>query len=334
MAKGSASKIGRIRRCKHAFFFSDILELTRKVKAIAPSRGAIIHACLEEHYSGRDWTKPIADMKIDYDKLFEEEREEWGDLPKETYRIMRGYIAAYKTADSKLNTLATEVEFTIPLGKHVYTGFIDWIYEDDRGVWVCDHKTVKSLPAEQELYMDMQTLMYYEACRTDPKLKVIIGDKKLMGVVFNHIRTKAPKEPQILKSGGVSKAACDTDIATYFEVVKKNGLDINDYKDMIDKLKNNTFFKRTKIPVSEKTLTIIKREIVASLDEIDSLLKEAQTVANPVFPRTLLKGRCAWDCEFSTLCFAELAGMQIQGIIDEQYEPREKRETASSDAIE
>jgi len=333
MVKGSASKIERVRRCKHAFYFSDILDLTRKIKAIAPSRGKIIHSCLQEHYNGRDWTKPIVEMKIDYDKLFDEEREEWGELPKETYRIMRGYLIAYKTIDSRLNTLATEIEFAINIEKHIYMGFIDWIYEDDRGVWICDHKTVKNLPSEQELYMDMQTLMYYEACRIDPKLKAIIGNKKLAGVVFNHIRTRAPKEPQILKSGGVSKAVCDTDIATYFEVVKKNGLDINDYKDMIDKLKNNIFFRRTKIPVSENTLTIIKREIIASLNEIDSLIKEAQTT-NPIFPRTLLKGRCTWDCEFATLCFAELAGMNIEGIIEEQYEQRDKRESMSNDIIE
>ncbi|NCB03616.1 MAG: hypothetical protein EOM67_15910, partial [Spirochaetia bacterium] len=191
----------------------------------------------------------------------------------------------------------------------------------DRGVWVCDHKTVKTLPSEQELYMDMQTLMYYEACRLDEKLVKLLKGKKLAGVVFNHIRTKAPKEPQVLKSGGISKAACDTDVATYFETVKKNGLDINDYKDMLDKLKGNIFFRRTKIPVSETTIGILKKEIIATLDEIDVLLENTE-----VYPRTLLKGRCAWDCEFAPVCFGELAGMNVKGLIEEQYEPKESRE--------
>ena len=328
MARGSASKVGRIRRCKHAFYYSDIMEIQRKTKSIAPSRGKLIHSCLEAHYNGRDWTKPIADMKIDWDALFDEERAEWGDLPKETYRIMRGYLLAYKTADSKLKTLATEVEFTITLGCHTYTGFIDWIYEDDRGVWVCDHKTVKNLPNEQELYMDLQTLMYYEACRTDPALVKLLEGKKLAGVVFNHIRTKAPKEPQLLKSGGLSKAACDTDVATYFETVKKNGLDINDYRDMLEKLQGNVFFRRTKIPVSEKTIAVLKSEIIASLDEIDRLKWEVGEYGDKVvFPRTLLKARCTWDCEFAPLCFAELAGMNTSGMLDEQYEKRSTRES-------
>lgn len=329
MAKGSASKVNRIRRCKHAFYYSDILELQRKTKSIAPNRGKLLHSCLETHYNGGDWTQPITDMKIDWDALFDEERAEWGDLPKETYRIMRGYLLAYKTADSKLKTLATEVHFEIPLGCHTYEGYIDWIYEDERGVWVCDHKTVKNLPNEQELYMDMQTLMYYEACRTDPGLIKLLEGKKLAGVVFNHIRTKAPKEPQVLKSGAISKAACDTDVATYFETVKKQGLDINDYKDMLEKLQGNVFFRRTKIPVSEKTIAILKAEIIASLDEVERLKSYS---SGTTFPRTMLKARCTWDCEFAPLCFAELAGMNISGMIDEQYEERGSRESELADA--
>lgn len=334
MARGSASKVARIRRCKHAFYYSDILELQRKVRSIAPSRGSLIHACLQAYYSGGDWTKPIADMKIDWDLMFDEERAEWGDLPKESYRIMRGYLMAYKTADSKLKTLATEVHFEIPLGCHTYEGYIDWIYEDERGVWVADHKCVKSLPSEQELYMDLQTLMYYEACRTDPTLIKLLDGKKLAGVVFNHIRTKAPKEPQVLKSGGISKAACDTDVATYFEAVKREGLNVDDYRDMIDKLQGNIFFRRTKIPVSEKSLAIIKAEIMESLNEVDILTYKHDRGDDMVFPRTMMKNRCSWDCEFAPLCFAELAGMNTAGLLDEQYEPRGKREEAPVEDVE
>lgn len=326
MATGSASKCNRFRRCKHAYYYGYVLELSRISKAIAPSRGSLIHACLETHYSGGDWTVPIAELKIDWDKLFDEERAEWGDLPKETYRIMRGYLAAYKIADSTLKTLATEIPFSIPLGTHTYTGYIDWIYEDDSGVWVVDHKTTKNLPSEQELYMDMQTLMYYEACRTDKNLIKLLEGKKLAGVVFNHIRTKAPKEPQLLKNGGISKAACDTDVATYFETVKKNGLDINDYKDMIEKLKGNIFFRRTKIPVSEVTLDILKSELIATLDEIDAI--------KAPYPRTLLKGRCTWDCEFAPLCFGELAGMNTEGIMKENYEQKEARNVETDEDVE
>jgi DNA-binding ferritin-like protein (Dps family) len=336
MARGSASKIGRVRRCRHAFYYSDILELQRVAKSIAPARGNLIHDCLQAHYNGGDWTKPIVNLQLDLDKVFDEERAEWAEMPKELYRIVRGYLLAYKSIDVNIKTLATEVPFEIQLPNgHTYTGYIDWIYEDDRGVWVADHKTVKTLPKETELYMDLQTFMYFEACRTDPNLIKLLQGKKLMGVVFNHIRTKAPREPQVLKNGGISKAACDTDIATYFETVRRNGLNVEDYAEMVDKLKGNVFFRRTKIPVNEKTLYTIKDEIVETLDEIDRLKDKHDRLGDcikPMFYRTPLKQRCDWDCEYRDLCYAELAGMNTENIIAEHYEKRTTREEEQANA--
>ncbi len=330
MARGSASKVGRIRRCRHAFYYSDILELQRSAQSIAPRRGNLIHECLQEHYNGRDWTKPIMDLKLDLDKVFDEEREEWANLPQELYRIVRGYLLAYKTIDSGITTLATEVPFEIklPLG-HTYIGYIDWIYEDSSGVWVTDHKTVKNLPKEAELYMDLQTMMYYVATQEDPKLMALIGSRKVQGVVFNHIRTKAPREPQVLKSGGISKAACDTDIATYFETVRKNGLNVEDYADMVDKLKNNIFFRRTKVPVNKKTIDIVKGEIVETLNTADALSQlyaNIKEISKPMFYRNPMKMRCDWDCEYRDLCYAELAGMSTDSLIADNYETRTTRE--------
>jgi len=332
MARGSASKVGRIRRCRHAFYYSDILNLQRTAQAIAPRRGNLIHDCLQTHYSGGDWTKPIMNLKLDLDKVFDEEREEWASLPQELYRVVRGYLLAYKTIDANIRTIATEVPFIINLpGGHTYTGYIDWIYEDltTGGVWVADHKTVKTLPKETDLYMDLQTLMYYVATQEDNVLKALIGEKQVMGVVFNHIRTKAPREPQVLKNGGISKAACDTDIATYFETVRKNGLNPNDYAEMVDKLKGNVFFRRTRIPVNKKTIDIIKSEIKATLNDVDELKKLYDNFGNkcePTFYRTPLKQRCDWDCEFRDLCYAELAGMSTDSILAERYEQRTTRE--------
>lgn len=329
MAQGSASKVARIRRCKHAFWYSDILKLQRDAQSIAPRRGNIIHECLQEHYQGRDWTKPIKDLVLDLENVFDEEREDWANLPSEVYRIMRGYISAYRDIDAGEKTLATEVKFNIPIGRHTYIGYIDRILEDSAGrVWVTDHKTVKTLPKESDLYMDLQTLMYFDACRNDKGIKEILGDRPLAGVIFNHIKTKAPREPSVLKSGSISKAACDTDVATYMETVKRNGLDPKDYMDMLEKLKGNVFFKRTRIPVSEATLNIIKGEINTTLDEIDFYTKKAEELgskAKILFPRTALKQRCDWDCEYRDLCFGELAGMDVQGIIDEKFKPREER---------
>ena len=331
MATGSFSKLVRWRRCRQQAWWKDVKKLQRKAKSIAPSRGTLLHKSLEYLYTGKDWTVPINEFEPDLENVFDEEREDWVELKQECYRIMRGYIAAFKDSDAKHKTIATEVEFEIPLGtsKHRYAGTIDRIYVDENDVaWVEDHKTVGKVPSEKELYIDMQTIMYVDACKYDENIQKLLKGRKIGGVVFNHVRTKAPREPKVLIKGGISKAACDTDVATYFTTVKKHGLNVDDYKDMIPKLQGNVFFKRTKVPVRDATVNILRDEAEVTLAEVDMYLGKVEKYgddAKKFFTRTMLKNRCSWDCEFYALCFGELAGMKINNILTEDYEVRESR---------
>lgn len=335
MARGSASKVARWRRCKHACFYSDVLNLRPIVQSIAPQKGVILHECLRQHYMNKDWTEPIKNLVVDLEKVFDEEREEWANLPSDLYRIMRGYVNAYMTIDKESVVLETEYKVEYELNKdHTYLGYIDMIIMDkDKRVWIVDHKTVKVLPEERDLYMDLQLLMYYDAVTKDNKLmKKIKGlGGTLSGVMFNHIRTKAPREPAVLKSGGLSKAAIDTDVVTYFNTVKKYGLNPKDYEDMVDKLQKNVYYKRMKLPVNLKTLDVIRSEVVATLDDYDMFLSsyEKGIIKKTNFVRNTLKQRCSWDCAYQKLCYAELAGRDITSIITEEYE--EKTTTRESE---
>ena len=320
--QGSTSKISTYRRCKRKFYYNDILKLQHKCQSILPVRGTILHECLSNLYTGKDWATPIRDLKIEWDKLFDEEREEWGNLPDELYRIMRGYILAYRSLDAGIKTLAVERQFALPVkGGHTYNGTIDWVYEDKDGVWIADHKTTKAIPPVNELYMDLQTLIYFEAVKQGC-VEGVTPDN-LAGIVFNHIKTKPPSKPRILKNGTVSKAQCDTDVATYFEAVKNAGQDPKDYEDMLDKLKDNEFFKRRKIPVSPKSIQILIDEAEVTLGEIE--IHRNHKEKPTIFTRNMMKNRCSWDCEFYKLCFSELAGNNTQPIIEEYYERRERR---------
>ncbi len=320
MAIGSSSKITRWRRCRRKAWYNDVLKIGRIAQLLAPHKGKLIHAAIQNHYENKDWTKPIQDVKIDLEKVFDEEREEWVKLKDEAYRIVRGYLLAYREIDKDIKTLFTEKQFEIPLGKHLYTGTIDWGYEDAVGLWIADHKTTKTIPPVEQLYMDLQTVMYYHVAKV---LKL-----NPVGVVFNHIRTKAPRRPQILKNGQVSRAACDTDIATYFETVRQAGFDVKEYEDMIPKLKGNVFYRRSRLPVSDTTVQKMVVEIEATLNEMDfyfSKAKELGSKAEQLFPRTMIRDRCGWDCDYYQICIADLAGQNTQGIIDEYYEEREER---------
>lgn len=325
MAKASSSKINLWRRCRRKAWYHDVLKLKRKTQRIAPVRGTIIHECLQRYYNGEDWTTPINNLKIDLDNVFDEEREMWLNLQSELYRIVRNYIASYRDIDAGIKTLATEKQFAIPLGdNHTYMGTIDWIYQDNEGIWVADHKTVKQMPNREDLYTDLQTMMYFDVLNHLEEFKGL----PIRGIVFNHIRTKAPTTPKLLKSGALSKdKRIDTDVITYVSEIRRHGLNIDDYKDMIEHLKNNVFYKRIKIPTREQTLNIIRDEIITTMDEIDFYTSKAKQYGNDaskLFTRTLVKGRCSWDCEYHSLCTAELLGTANEAILDE-YEEREDR---------
>lgn len=332
MATGSVSKVRRITRCKRKVYYSDILEIQRKRQSIAPNKGRLIHDCLQNKYEGKDPYDPIRNFEVDMDKVFDEEREEWTKLKDVVYRIVRGYNRAYKSADSNIKTIATEFKFEFKLGKHTFMGYIDWIYEDDAGIWVSDHKTTTRLPDPGDLYLDYQLFMYYAATKLDPNLKELLGGKDVQGIVFNHIKSKAPKQPRILKSGKISKAKINSDIATYFGVVKSHGFDVEEYKDMIPKLKGNVFYRRTKIPIDEGILSNLLIETDNNLTRLDNMKKqfdesnlydESTIVAH--CPRTLLKNRCEWDCEYYDLCVSSMAGRNVNDLLDLEYEPRQSR---------
>lgn len=317
MAKGSASKLSRIRRCKRLVWYRDIKKLRRKIPSIAPSRGKVLHAALEEYYKGNDWTKPIETMQIDMSNVFDEEREEWARVQGDMYRIMRGYIRTYKERDANIKVLATELEFEVDLGNgHTYGGIIDLIYEDETGVWVRDYKTVKQIPDPEDLYMDVQIFMYFYAAKE-------LGYNPV-GVEFDHLRTKVPTQPRLLKNGTLSKdKSIDCDVVTYFEAVKSHGLNPQDYADMVEPLKKKVFYKRTRIPVKKVTLDIMRGEAMATLGEYEQLQIAAEQLGDRayyLFPRNMMRQRCSWDCDYFKLCFSELAGMDTSGLIDEEYE--------------
>ena len=329
MATASASKIARWRRCLRKAYYADFLKLERQKLKLAPERGSIIHKCLQTHYNGGDWTKPVEELTVEWERLFDEERAEWGDLPSEVYRILRGYLLAYRDADAHVKTKFTEVQFSLPLNEyHTYKGTIDWGFEDDRGLWIADHKTVKTIPETTDLYLDPQTFMYFEAANCIPELQEQLGGKPT-GVVFNHIRTKAPTVPKMLAKGGLSKdKRIDTDVLTYFQAVRNHGLDVEDYRDMLEHLKDNVFYRRIRVPVKPKTLEIMREEIIGTMDTME-LLKEVYDHSSEsvlrLFPRTLIKDRCKWDCEFNRICFNELAGSNVTDIINNEYQEREER---------
>lgn len=314
----SNSKLKTWRRCPKQFDYKYQQKLRPKQRAVALARGSWLHLLIEEHYKGNDWREAQEAQTAQFNKLFLEEKEDLGDLPAETERIMTNYLLHWRDEDAKLKTIDTEVDEIIELPNGLRFQFIiDWIFEDERGgVWLGDHKTVKNFMDADYMLLDAQLARYFWCAEKK------LGIKNLRGVIFNELRTKPPTVPRVLKSGRLSEAQnIDTDVYTYFRAIKEAGQNPADYRDILLRLKRQTekWFRRTKMP-KDKTLTQqLMSELVMGAREIQRAQKTNQ------FPRTVDKS-CVWGCDYMEPCVTELHGGDASAIIKHKYETHKKEE--------
>jgi len=308
----SYSKIMTRRRCAMQYYYAYTLNLQKKVPSLPLTLGSLGHRLLEAKYRDGDWKLELEKyVKEEWCKMFEEQQAEYGDLPSEAERLLRGYDYFWK--NDKWKVLGTEVSFLIRLTKNIgIVGIIDLIVEDSNGkIWVVDHKFVKTIPEDNYLMMELQTTLYYFATI----LKY--GKSKVAGVILNYIKTKAPTIPKINKDGTLSRAKIDTDLPTLKEVIEKNNLNPDDYTDLIERSKvtSQQFYVRKRLDRPNNLLKIALKEAVATVNDCYS--KRPLT-------RTIIK-QCSWDCDYLPICFAELQGHDTNFLIKQQYQIKENQ---------
>lgn len=307
----SNSKANTWRRCPKKFFYKYELGLRPKKRTEALEKGSWIHELLQAHYEGESWKAKHRELEVKFYKLFEEEREELGDLPGECLRIMRSYIRRWKKEDQKYTFIDAELDeiLTLPNGLK-FNFIIDLIVEDDLGgIWLWDHKTTKSNFLDQDyMLLDAQLARYFWAAEE-------MGYTPLRGVMFNEIRTKAPAIPEVLKSGGLSQRKnIDTDYYTYLREIRRLGLDPGPYSDLLHRLKGNTarFFRRTTMPKDRGLTKRTMLDLTHTAQEILAARKHDR------FPRSVNK-TCTWDCEFKDVCITELFGADPTSLIKANF---------------
>jgi hypothetical protein len=330
----SNSKANTWRRCPKRFFYKYELGLRPKARALPLERGSWLHTLLEVHYEnnprkvievgkkrkgkgkkvrvGADWRRAHKVLTKQFNTLFEEEREELGDLPSECARMMKAYLRHWKKEDRRYTIIDTEVDeiLTLPNGLE-FNFIIDLIVEDDLGgIWLWDHKTVSKFMDQDFMLLDAQLARYFWAAEK-------MGYTPLKGVVFNEIRTKPPAIPKLVKSGDrlEKRANIDTDYATFMGAIREHGLDPADYADILHRLKVEParFFRRTIMPKDRKLTKRTMRDLVQTAAEIQTAQKKDR------FPRTVSK-TCAWDCDFKEVCITEYFGGDPSSLIKANFE--------------
>lgn len=296
--------------------------LRPKKRTVPLERGSWLHALLEAHYTGEDWEAVHEAKTKEFNNLFDEEREELGDLPGECKRIMRAYLRRYRVEDKFYTTIDAEIDelIELPNGDH-FNFIIDLVVEDRRGfLWLWDHKTVSKFMEGDYMLLDAQLARYFWSAER-------MGYRPLAGVMFNELRTKPPAIPQQLQSGGVSKRAnIDTDYQTYLRAVKLAGEDPEDYKDILTRLKAqpDRFFRRTSMPKDRGLTRRTMRDLLDTLAQI----KESESKNR--FPRTVNK-TCTWDCDFKDVCITEYFGADPTSLIKANFTTKDEM-VANGDA--
>lgn len=302
----SASRLKKWRSCQMAHDYKYVRGLRPKRKAVPLRKGTWVHACLEARDSGQDWIEVIKKLKAEeYDKLFEEEKVELGDLPKDVFRMMRAYHQTYLNIDKEYETVKCEQDFMIriPNTKFVLTGRIDKIskHKSTGKIWCFEHKTMKkSIPTEDFRATDIQTAIYIWVME---QIASYLNFKKedIAGVMFDYIRTKPPTVPKILKNGTMSVAKIDCDRWTYTAELKKHNLNPADYESKLKELDSNVFFVR--IPMSRSTSLVktVMQEVLYSGIQIQAYSGKC--------PARNLNWTCDRPkCEYRDVCMTELQG--------------------------
>lgn len=313
----SNSKANTWRRCPLKYKYKYVDKLESRRKSLPLTRGDWLHQMLMQHYDGQGWEAIHGKLTRNFYNLFEEEREDLGDLPAETRRILQSYLHRYRREDTGLVVVDSEVDeiLTLPNGLE-FNFIIDLIIEEDGLLWLWDHKTVGNFLPEDFKLMDSQLTRYFWAAHH-------MGYRPLGGVIFNELRTKPPIVPKLTaKTKQLERRMnIDTDLFTYYHEIRRHGFDPSDYSAILAHLakQKDKFFRRTRLPKDRHMTKRMMDELVWTADEIANAERKNR------FPRTQTKD-CRWDCEFKSICQTELFGGDPTPIIKKQFKQRRRPE--------
>lgn len=296
-----------------------VQRLKPKVMGKPLRQGDWMHHLMETQCKGGDWRETHKLYVSKFNKLFDEERDNVGDLPTECARLMRSYLWHYESDPWTILEVEFMVEVEMPDGSILRAKF-DLLVENQWGIWIVDHKWNRKLPNLTQRMLDVQSPLYVWAAR-----RMGIPAK---GFIWNYCRRKAPSIPKLItseKKPRLSRAACDTDYPTLLKSIKSYGLDWKDYKPWLRQLKGqrympgepqmSTFFRRDHIERSDQQLMNIARTGLHTAKRM-----HAYPFDKPELIERHTGGHCDFRCSYTDICTLELFGNDTSQLRRQRYE--------------
>lgn len=214
------------------------------------------------------------------------------------------------------------------IGPGLYVGTIDGIVRSKKNpnnFWLLEHKTRANLFDSEILTLDEQTSKYIWAAHQLIEQKTFPGitpQTRLQGVIFNVLRKKVPRKPDVLQSGAISKNKnIDTTEEVYREAILGAGLDPADYADFLKvlKAKGNKFFQREPIRRGPQEVANVGLRLRY---EFEDLQRMEAIPLDPDDPRLYPSPTedCVWKCDFRSVCIVANYGGDTQSVIDLEYQ--------------
>jgi hypothetical protein len=316
------SMLKTFRRCPKQAEFKYVHRLKPKRLGSPLKRGTWVHALLEAHSKGQDWRKVHDHYTKLFNEMFDEEKDYYGDMPREIMTIFKSYLWHYKNDPWEYLDAEFQLEATLPDGT-VYRGKVDALIRNQFGLWLVDHKTHKTLPRLDFRLLDSQSALYLWAAQEN--------GLKVNGFIWNYIRWKAPSTPKLLVKGDrISDSPCDTDYPTFVRALKKYknenpGFVIRD-KDRqkaaflksqqyeFGKLQTSDFFRRD---VLEKSPDMIERVLQGNYTT--SLRMHDYDFDNPDQVERVVERSCEFSCSYTDICTTELVTGDASRLMKQNY---------------
>ena len=324
----SFSEVTSYRRCPKAWEYKYKQGLKRKLKHVRLFRGEILHEMLNAYilrkihgnkYDGADPWDTLEGYAEEFANYFEAEKEEHGDIIGDCGKIFEGYLRKYRRDPLRYEESEIMVEVDLSnLGTGALpvtvVGVIDKVARDEqKRRWIMDHKFVKSIPTADDRFSELQLLIYVWL------YGMVNPTDKIDGVCWDYGKAKAPTEPDVLKSGALSKRKnLDCDVYTYRNAIRKAGLVEQDYADMLKLLegKEDSFFERVFLPLPNTDMIIeVVNDFLQTTAEILVKRDEGRCV------RAMSPFNCA-TCDFRPLCEAEVRGLDADFVRKSEYRER------------
>lgn len=243
-------------------------------------------------------------MRNDAAEIFTQALKEFNPLKYEVISVVK---------DRKLLP-ALELHFRVPCpptkGLH---GYIDAILRDKETgfIWCTDYKFRKSLSPDEDETFNIQNAVYSYACAK-------MGIEITGTMTWQHINTPAA-DPQLLKTGAISRAKIKTTWEHYAKFCEEHGENPEHYVDeMQEKLADIEWFRATYEYRNEETIQNIWKECVMPVAK--SVRSAYNKKANNF--RSLYPWNCKM-CQYQSLCQAELRNYDAVAIKEREYTKRE-----------